>query len=104
MTAIGIRIAVQRRAVAREPEGRARRQAADVDGSAARPPRPTARARLQRYDSRQIGGQNMARFRLPAFDALYDRMQALPDGPERDGAVPRGQAHRASPTCRTSTR
>ena len=39
---------------------------------------------LARFDSRQIGGQNMARFRLPAFDALYDRMQAIPDGPERD--------------------
>ena len=25
----------------------------------------------------------MARFKMPAFDALYDRVQALPDGPER---------------------
>ena len=39
---------------------------------------------LARFDSRQIGGQNMARFRLPAFDALYDRMLAIPDGAERD--------------------
>ena len=29
------------------------------------------------------GGQNLGRFKLPAFDALYDRLQALPDGPER---------------------
>ena len=29
------------------------------------------------------GNQNLARFKLPAFDALYERMQALPDGPER---------------------
>ena len=36
-----------------------------------------------RLDSRQIGGQNLARVRLPALDALYDRAQALPDGPER---------------------
>ncbi|HWH82537.1 MAG TPA: ABC transporter substrate-binding protein, partial [Burkholderiaceae bacterium] len=39
-----------------------------------------------RMDSRQIGGQNMSRVKLPALDALYDRMQRLPDGPER-GAV-----------------
>ena len=36
-----------------------------------------------KYDSRQIGGQNMARIRLPQLDALYDRLQVLPDGPER---------------------
>jgi ABC-type transport system substrate-binding protein len=29
------------------------------------------------------GGQNMARFKLPAFDRLYERIQSLPDGPER---------------------
>jgi ABC-type transport system substrate-binding protein len=32
----------------------------------------------------QAGGQNFARFKLPAFDALYDRMGELEDGPERD--------------------
>jgi ABC-type transport system substrate-binding protein len=45
---------------------------------------PDAIGALARYDSRQIGGQNMARFRMPAFDALYDRLQQLPDGPERE--------------------
>ena len=44
---------------------------------------PDAIGALARYDSRQIGGQNMARFKLPAFDALYDQLQLLPDGPER---------------------
>ncbi|MEP7099762.1 MAG: ABC transporter substrate-binding protein [Burkholderiales bacterium] len=44
---------------------------------------PDAIGALARYDSRQLGGQNMARFRMPAFDALYDRLQRLPDGPER---------------------
>ena len=29
------------------------------------------------------GGQNLARFRHPRFDAIYERMQALPDGPDR---------------------
>jgi ABC-type transport system substrate-binding protein len=42
-----------------------------------------AEGALARYDSRQIGGQNMARFRLPEFDDLYKRLQVLPDGPER---------------------
>ena len=30
-----------------------------------------------------IGSGNLARFRLPAFDAIYRRMLVLPDGPER---------------------
>jgi peptide/nickel transport system substrate-binding protein len=29
------------------------------------------------------GGLNASRFRLPAMDALYERLLALPDGPER---------------------
>jgi ABC-type transport system substrate-binding protein len=48
-------------------------QAADPDGLGT----------FQRYHSKQIGGQNMARFRLPEMDALYERMDMLPDGPER---------------------
>ncbi|HEY2188628.1 MAG TPA: ABC transporter substrate-binding protein [Caldimonas sp.] len=39
-----------------------------------------------RFDSKQIGGQNMARFRLPAMDALYQKIEVLPDGPERIAA------------------
>ena len=30
-----------------------------------------------------IGSGNLARFKLPAFDAIYRRMLVLPDGPER---------------------
>ena len=30
-----------------------------------------------------IGASNLARFKLPAFDAIYERMSVLPDGPER---------------------
>ena len=44
---------------------------------------PDAAGAFARFDSHQIGGQNMARFRLPAFDAAYARLQTLPDGPER---------------------
>ncbi len=38
---------------------------------------------FQRYDGRQAGSGNLARFKLPAFDALYDKISVLPDGPER---------------------
>jgi len=39
---------------------------------------------LYRLHGPQAGGQNLARFRLAEFDALYDRMAQLPDGPERE--------------------
>ena len=39
---------------------------------------------LARLYGPMTGGQNMARFQLPAFDAIYERMLVLPDGPERD--------------------
>ncbi|CAM3917531.1 ABC transporter substrate-binding protein [Roseateles saccharophilus] len=39
---------------------------------------------LQFYYGPAIGTQNLARFKDARFDALYDRMQALPDGPERE--------------------
>lgn len=39
---------------------------------------------LRRYHGKQKGQQNLSRFGLPAFDAVFDRLAALPDGPERD--------------------
>jgi ABC-type transport system substrate-binding protein len=51
-----------------------------VGGSAAS---PDGQPSLARYHGAEIGGQNMARFALPAFDALYRRMEGLPDGAER---------------------
>jgi len=44
---------------------------------------PDGQPSLARYHSKQIGGQNMARFKLPEFDAIYERMLLMPDGPER---------------------
>ena len=44
---------------------------------------PDGQNALARWYGPQSGQQNLARFKLPAFDALYERMQALPDGPER---------------------
>ena len=38
---------------------------------------------LMRLHGPQAGGQNLARFKLAEFDRLYERMQPLPDGPER---------------------
>jgi ABC-type transport system substrate-binding protein len=47
---------------------------------------PDAVGTFARYDSRQIGGQNLARVSLPQFNLLYDKLQTLPDGPERAAA------------------
>jgi ABC-type transport system substrate-binding protein len=44
---------------------------------------PDGQGGLQRYHGKQVGGQNLARFRLSAFDAIYERMEVIPDGPER---------------------
>ena len=38
---------------------------------------------LTRYYGPQAGLQNLSRFRLPAFDAIHERMTQIPDGPER---------------------
>ena len=46
---------------------------------------------LARFDSKQIGGQNMARFKMPEFDALLERMRVIEDGPERDALFDRAK-------------
>ena len=52
---------------------------------------PDGGSSLQLYDSRQIGGQNMARFKMPELDELYQRIQMLPDGPQRDALFERAE-------------
>ena len=52
---------------------------------------PDGQGSLARYDSRQIGGENMARFKLPEFDAINTQLQALPDGPEREALFQRSK-------------
>ena len=52
---------------------------------------PDAIGALARYDSREFGGQNMARFKMPAFDKLYDQLQAVADGPERTAMFEQAQ-------------
>ncbi len=39
---------------------------------------------LVRLYGPQVGQGNLARFRLPAFDQVYERLSLLPDGPERE--------------------
>ncbi|HEX5687336.1 MAG TPA: ABC transporter substrate-binding protein [Ideonella sp.] len=34
-----------------------------------------------------IGGDNLSRFNLPAFNTLYERQSELPDGPERQATI-----------------
>jgi len=45
---------------------------------------PDGQGALQRYYGPASGTANLPRFKDARFDGIYDRMQALPDGPERD--------------------
>jgi len=45
---------------------------------------PDGQTSFQRMYGPQAGQQNLARFKLPAFDRLYESMSSLPDGPERE--------------------
>ena len=44
---------------------------------------PDAQQVLQYMYGPGAGTNNLARFKLPAFDAIYDRLSMLPNGPER---------------------
>jgi len=82
MKTIGIRVEIN---IGQWPENLKSARAGNyqvwlVGGSSAS---PDSQGAFQRYDSKQIGGQNMARVRLPQFDVLYEKLQTLPDGPER---------------------
>jgi ABC-type transport system substrate-binding protein len=44
---------------------------------------PDGQSGFQKYHSQQIGGQNQARFKDPRMDAIYDKLSAMPNGPER---------------------
>jgi ABC-type transport system substrate-binding protein len=46
--------------------------------------RPDGVESLERFYGPAAGGLNLSRFDLPAMNALYERLLALPDGPERD--------------------
>ena len=44
---------------------------------------PDAENYMQLLYGPNSGGENNARFKLPAFDALYDETRKLPDSPQR---------------------
>ena len=46
--------------------------------------RPDGVSSLQRLYGPATGGQNLSRFKLPAFNTLYEQLQRMPDGAERD--------------------
>jgi ABC-type transport system substrate-binding protein len=42
---------------------------------------------MQRLYGPQVGQGNLARWKLPAFDAIYEQAQNMPDGPERNALL-----------------
>ena len=82
MAAVGIRIVFN---VAQWPENYKAARAGKLQmwflGSTAS--NPDAQGSLEYMYSPSIGSADLARFKLPAFDALYERMNLLPDGPQR---------------------
>ena len=90
MDAIGLRVAFE---LAQWPENLKAARAGKlaiwgVGGAAAG---SDGQGALARFDSKQIGGQNMARFKMPEFDALLERMRVIEDGPERDALFDRAK-------------
>ena len=83
MRAIGIRVKV---IVGQWPEQSKQARAGKLMmwGLGSSATSPDGQGSFQRLHGPQSGGANFARFKLPEFDALYDRMSVLPNGPERD--------------------
>lgn len=82
MNALGIRL---RSSVAQWPQlyksSRAGKLQAWILGLSAAG--PDAAGSYALFDSTQIGSQDFARFKLAPMDAIYQELQALPDGPDR---------------------
>ncbi len=83
LDAIGVRTTFQVQSFAENLKaGRAGKfQVWSLAGSAAD---PDGQGSLQRFDSTQAGGQNMARFKNARMDEVYRQLSMLPDGPERE--------------------
>ena len=83
MTAIGVRVQFN---IAQWPENLKATRAGKLmmwtlGGSASKADGQDA---ANAYRSAQIGGENHARFRLPAADAILEKTIVMPDGPERE--------------------
>jgi ABC-type transport system substrate-binding protein len=82
MEAVGLRLAFR---VAKWPEHlkQARAGRLMMWGVGLAASSPDGQGVFGRGYSPDIGGQNLARFRLPEFDRVYEQMKKIPDGPER---------------------
>jgi len=83
MNAIGLKIEFK---FAKWPENLKAMQAGKlmIWGVGSSASQPDGQGALIRLYGPASGGGNLSRFKLPEFDALYNRMSAMPDGPERD--------------------
>ena len=83
MKAIGIRVEIE---AAKWPENLKAAQAGSLMcwGVASSASQFDGQGALGRYYGPLAGSANLARFKNAEFDAIYLKMQALPDGPERD--------------------
>jgi ABC-type transport system substrate-binding protein len=90
LAAIGIRIRFK---TAKWPENLKAARAGQLQmwGVASSATSSDGQAMLTRYYGPQSGQQNLARFALPEFDALHDRLSVLPDGPEREALFTRAK-------------
>jgi ABC-type transport system substrate-binding protein len=52
---------------------------------------PDGQDALSSLHGPQAGGQNLARFKLAEMDEIFERMGAIPDGPERDALFQRAK-------------
>ncbi len=82
MDAIGVRtvFSVQKFAESLKQARAGKLQVWSLANSAADPDGQSA---LQRFDSTQSGGQNLARFKNARMDEIYKQLSSLPNGPER---------------------
>ena len=83
MNAVGLKIEFK---FAKWPENLKAMQAGKlmIWGVGSSASQPDGQSALQRLYGPSSGGANLARFKLAEFDALYNRMSALPNGPERE--------------------
>jgi ABC-type transport system substrate-binding protein len=90
LAAVGLRIAFR---AAKWPENLKAARAGQLQmwGVASSATSGDGQGMLMRYHSKQAGLMNLARFSLPEFDAVYDRLTVLPDGPEREALFDRAK-------------
>ena len=83
LSAIGIKVEIK---AAKWPENlkSARGGKFMIWGVGSSASQPDGLSSLQRLYGPAAGGQNLSRFKSPEFDKLYDELQGMADGPERE--------------------